>query len=153
MQKNLTQNIKIPMVGFGTYFIKDEDAQHLVHQAIRLGYRHVDTAEAYENERGVGLGIKAALEELGMFRDKIFVTTKLWPGNEAWGQPPKTYESTIESLNASLAKLQLDYVDLYLIHAPILQDKEAGAMGSSDRSAPTGQGESHWRKQLQQITH
>jgi 2,5-diketo-D-gluconate reductase A len=118
MEKNLTENIKIPMVGFGTYLIKDKDAQALVHQAIRLGYRHVDTAEAYENERGVGLGIKAALEELGIPREEIFVTTKLWPGNEAWGQPPKTYESTIESLNASLAKLQLDYIDLYLIHAP-----------------------------------
>jgi 2,5-diketo-D-gluconate reductase A len=123
MQKNLTQNIKIPMVGFGTYLIKDEDVQPLVHQAIRLGYRHVDTAEAYENERGVGLGIKAALEELGMSRDEIFVTTKLWPGNEAWGQPPKTYESTIESLNAGLAKLRLDYVDLYLIHAPFSKTK------------------------------
>jgi 2,5-diketo-D-gluconate reductase A len=108
----------MPTVGFGTYLIKDEDAQSLVHQAIRSGYRHVDTAEAYGNEKGVGLAIRAGLEELGMSRGGIFVTTKLWPGNEAWGQPPKTYESTIESLNASLGKLQLDYVDLYLIHAP-----------------------------------
>jgi 2,5-diketo-D-gluconate reductase A len=115
---NLTNIIKMPMVGFGTYLIKDEDAQSLVHQAILSGYRHVDTAEAYSNENGVGLGIKTALEELGISREEMFVTTKLWPGNEAWGQVPKTYESTIESLNASLEKLKLDYVDLYLIHAP-----------------------------------
>ena len=116
--RNLTKNIKMPIVGFGTYLIKDEDARSAVHQAIRSGYRHVDTAESYGNENGVGLGIKAGLEELAMSRDEIFVTTKLWPGNEAWGQPAKTYESTIESLYASLARLQLDYVDLYLIHAP-----------------------------------
>ena len=58
---------------------------------------------------------------MGISREEIFVTTKLFPGNEAWGRPSKTYESTIESLQASLAKLQLDYVDLYLIHAPFSQ--------------------------------
>jgi 2,5-diketo-D-gluconate reductase A len=116
-----TNNIKMPMVGFGTYLIQDEDVQSLVHQAIRSGYRHVDTAEAYGNENGVGLGIKTALDEFGISREEIFVTTKLWSGNEAWGQAPKTYESTIESLQASLVKLQLDYVDLYLIHAPFAQ--------------------------------
>ena len=115
---NRTNNIKMPLVGFGTYLIKDEDAQSIVYQAIRSEYRHVDTAEAYGNEKGVGLAVKAGLDELGMSRREIFVTTKLWPGNEAWDQPPKTYELSIESLNASLAKLQLDYVDLYLIHAP-----------------------------------
>lgn len=120
---NLTNNIKMPMVGFGTYLIQQEDAQSLVRQAIRLGYRHVDTAEAYGNENGVGVGIKTALEEVGLPREEIFVTTKLWPGNEAWGETPKTYDSTIESLQASLAKLQLDYVDLYLIHAPFPQTK------------------------------
>lgn len=118
MNIHLTPDITIPMVGFGTYLIKDGDSQSLVHQAIRSGYRHVDTAEVYGNEKGVGLGIEAGLEELSMSRDDIFVTTKLWPGNEARGQPPRTYESTIESLHASLAKLRLEYVDLYLIHAP-----------------------------------
>ena len=115
---NLTKNIKMPLVGFGTYLVPNEDAQSLVRQAIGLGYRHVDTAEAYGNENGVGLGIKTASAEFGISREEIFITTKLFPGNEAWGQPPKTYESTIESLQASLATLQLDYVDLYLIHAP-----------------------------------
>ncbi|MCB0034960.1 MAG: aldo/keto reductase, partial [Anaerolineales bacterium] len=81
---NLTNTIKMPMVGFGTYLIQDEDAQSLVQQAIHSGYRHVDTAEAYGNEHGVGLGIKTALEALEISREEIFVTTKLWPGNEAW---------------------------------------------------------------------
>lgn len=120
MQKNINLNndIKMPIVGFGTYLIEDEDAQALVHQAIRSGYRHIDTAEGYGNENGVGLGIKAGLADLGIARNELFVTTKLFPGNEAWGRPTKTYDATIASLNASLAKLQLDYVDLYLIHAP-----------------------------------
>ena len=119
MKMNLTKTIQIPVVGFGTYLINDKDAQSCVHQAIRSGYRHVDTAEAYGNKNGVGLAIKAGIEELGVSRDEIFVTTKLWPGNETWGQKPKTYDSTIEALNASLARLQIDYADLYLIHAPL----------------------------------
>lgn len=114
----LANGIKMPMVGFGTYLIQDEDAQSHVHQAIRLGYRHVDTAEAYGNENGVGAGIRTAAQAFGIPREEIFVTTKLWSGNEAWGHPPRTYDSTIESLNASLERLQLEYADLYLIHAP-----------------------------------
>jgi len=114
----LTDGIEIPSVGFGTYLIPNTEAEAAVSAAIGVGYRHVDTAEGYGNEQGVGAAIQASLKNHGLLRDDIFVTTKLWPGNPARGDTPKTKESTIDSLNASLARLQLDYVDLYLIHAP-----------------------------------
>lgn len=119
----LTANIEIPYVGFGTYLIADDDAAAAVSEAIRAGYRHIDTAEAYQNESGVGAGIRRALAAGDISRAELFVTTKLWPGNPAWGQPPKTTESTIASLGESLERLQLDYVDLYLIHAPFGRDE------------------------------
>ena len=67
---NLTNTIKMPMVGFGTYLIQDEDAQSLVRQAIRSGYRHVDTAEGYGNENGVGLGVKNSVRRVGNFKGR-----------------------------------------------------------------------------------
>src|SRR3954471_17163938 len=76
----LGNGIAIPFLGFGTYLIPDVDAEAAVDQAIRLGYRHVDTAEAYKNEAGVGAGIKRALQHGGVTRRDLFVTTKLWPG-------------------------------------------------------------------------
>ncbi len=118
MKIKLTKDIQMPAVGFGTYLISNEEAESVVHQAIRSGYRHVDTAEAYQNEQGAGSGIKAAMEELSLSREDIFVTTKLWSGNEAWGQAVKNYDTVLRSLDDSLNNLQLDYVDLYLVHAP-----------------------------------
>lgn len=123
MKMNLTETIEMPMVGFGTYLIKGKDATSSVQFAIRSGYRHVDTAESYGNEKEVGLGLKAGIDELGLSREQIFVTTKLWPGNAAWGQIPKTTETTIESLHASLGRLGLEYIDLYLIHAPFEKEQ------------------------------
>jgi len=108
----------IPKVGFGTWLITNQDAERAVYDAIKIGYRHIDTAEAYQNEEGVGRGLRTAIAELGISRQELFVTTKLWPGGGQLG-PAKTYETTMESCLASLAKLQLDYVDLYLIHAPV----------------------------------
>ncbi|TKC92738.1 aldo/keto reductase [Polyangium fumosum] len=114
----LGPDVKLPYLGFGTYLIPDREAASAVHEAIKAGYRHIDTAEFYGNEAGVGEGIRRALETEGLSRSDIFVTTKLWPGNAAWGQTPKTTETTISSLDESLGRLGLDYVDLYLIHAP-----------------------------------
>jgi 2,5-diketo-D-gluconate reductase A len=121
--RTLTADIEIPYLGFGTYLIADHDVAAAVSEAIRAGYRHIDTAEGYGNESGVGAGIKRALEAEGLSRNDLFVTTKLWPGNPAWGQPAKTTESTVTSLDKSLERLGLDHVDLYLIHAPYERDQ------------------------------
>ncbi len=114
----LRNEIEMPTVGFGTYLIDNDRAEAAVTAALAAGYRHIDTAEAYRNEQGVGAAVRAVLAAEAASRDDLFITTKLWPGNPAWGMPSKTYETTIESLEASLDRLQLDHVDLYLIHAP-----------------------------------
>ncbi|RYG89225.1 aldo/keto reductase [Loktanella sp. IMCC34160] len=119
----LNADTEIPAVGFGTYLISDEDAPSAVAAAIAAGYRHIDTASGYRNEGGVGEGIRRALAADGLTRGDIFVTTKLWPGNPAWGDAPKDAEQTISECEASLARLGLDYVDLYLIHAPYGGDR------------------------------
>ena len=109
---------RLPMVGFGTYLIADADAADAVAAAIAAGYRHIDTAAGYRNEAGVGEGIRRGMADNGLGRGDIFVTTKLWPGNAAWGDPPKGYDETVAAFEASRAALGLDHVDLYLIHAP-----------------------------------
>ena len=119
----LNAETSIPAVGFGTYLISNEDAENAIRAAITTGYRHIDTASGYRNEETVGAGIKTGLETEGLSRDDLFVTAKLWPGNPAWGDTPKTGAQTIEECNASLSRLGLDYVDLYLIHAPYGGDK------------------------------
>ncbi|WP_370321571.1 aldo/keto reductase [Oricola sp.] len=114
----LNENVSIPAVGFGTYLISSEDAPEVIQTAIECGYRHIDTASGYRNETAVGEGIQAGLASTGLSRSDIFVTAKLWPGNSAWGDAPKTHEQTLAECDASLERLGLDYVDLYLIHAP-----------------------------------
>jgi len=114
----LNDETTIPAVGLGTYLIEDDQVAEVVKTAIGIGYRHVDTAAGYGNEVGVGNGVRAALDAFGLERSDIFVTTKFWPGNPAWGDDLKSKDQTIEECNASLKRLGLDYVDLYLIHAP-----------------------------------
>lgn len=121
--RTLAGGVEIPYLGFGTYLIPDGEAAAAVAEAIRAGYRHIDTAEGYENESGVGAGIRQALKSESLARSDLFVTTKLWPGNPAWGQAAKGTESTVASLYASLERLGLDYVDLYLIHAPFEREQ------------------------------
>lgn len=114
----LNKDTAIPAVGFGTYLISNDDAEGAIMSAIAAGYRHIDTASGYRNEESVGAGIRNGLEAEGLSRTELFVTAKLWPGNPAWGDAPKTGTQTIAECNASLSRLGLDYVDLYLIHAP-----------------------------------
>lgn len=123
MQLTLNHDVQMPMIGFGTYLIPNDEVQPAVLAALRAGYRHIDTAEAYGNEEGVGEAIQAGRQELGLSREDVFVTTKLYPGNAAWGQPVKSYQGTIDSLEQSLANLQMEYVDLYLIHAPLAKEE------------------------------
>lgn len=120
---NYANETPIPMVGFGTYLIPDDDARQWVYQALQTGYRHIDTAEGYRNETGVGLGLADGMKKLGLLRSDLFLTTKLWPGNQNWGETPKTYQGTKDALQASLDRLALEYVDLYLIHAPFSPDQ------------------------------
>ncbi len=109
--------LAMPLVGFGTYQLSVEQAEVCVQEALKAGFRHIDSAEAYNNEEGTGKGIKAA----GIPRDELFITTKLFPGYQPWGAPEKNQAQTIATLKRQLHQLQLEYVDLYLIHAPLAE--------------------------------
>ncbi len=117
----LNDGTEIPRVGFGTYQLSDANARKLVQTAIELGYRHIDTAERYGNETGVGAAINATIQRRLVRREDLFVTTKLWPYRAQ--DTPQTKGSTIASLKASLSRLRTDYVDLYLIHAPLCPEQ------------------------------
>jgi 2,5-diketo-D-gluconate reductase A len=104
----LNDGRSIPQVGLGVYKVADSAAEELVAGALGSGYRHIDTATLYRNERGVGAGVRAS----GVPREEIFVTTKVW--NDEQGR-----ENTLRAFDTSLAELGLDYVDLYLIHWPM----------------------------------
>ncbi|MCL5666685.1 MAG: aldo/keto reductase [Patescibacteria group bacterium] len=104
----LNNKTSIPIIGLGTWQSQEgEQVENAVVWALQAGYRHIDTAKAYNNEEGVGRGIKKS----GIPREEIFVTTKLW--NEDQG-----YDSTLKAIDESLKRLGLDYVDLYLVHWP-----------------------------------
>ncbi|MBS1476452.1 MAG: aldo/keto reductase [Acholeplasmatales bacterium] len=103
----LSNGVKIPAVGFGTWQISNDDVVDACITALEAGYRHIDTALAYNNEKGVSQAIKKS----GLKREDLFITTKL-PAQF------KGYDECLKYFNESLANLETDYIDLYLIHAP-----------------------------------
>ena len=104
----LNNGVEIPILGFGVFQITDPaECERSVVDAIHTGYSHIDTAASYQNEEAVGRGIKQS----GVAREKLFITTKLWIQRTG-------YEGTISAFENSLKRLQLDYIDLYLIHQP-----------------------------------
>ena len=103
----LSNGVEIPKLGLGTWFISNDDVAQAVKDAATIGYRHIDTAQAYRNESGVGDGIRAC----GVKREDMFVTTKL-------AAEVKSYEKTVSSIDGSLKTTGLDYIDMMLIHSP-----------------------------------
>ena len=103
----LNDGYQIPVLGYGVYQISNQEVERCVYDAIQVGYRHIDTAQGYKNELGVGNGIKQS----GINRDELFITTKVWVDNFG-------YEKTKQSLDESLKRLQTNYIDLVLIHHP-----------------------------------
>lgn len=103
----LNDGNRIPQLGFGVWRLEEADAPKVVGAAIDAGYRHIDTAQGYENEAGVGQAIAQASVE----REELFVTSKLRNGHQG-------YDSALRSLDESLERLKLDYLDLFLIHWP-----------------------------------
>ncbi len=118
---------RIPAVGLGTWDLRRGTCVRMVEQALRLGYRHIDTAEMYGNEREVGEGLRSS----GISRDDVFITTKVWPDNLA----PADFE---RATNESLARLRLSAVDLLLIHWPSPRIPLAETMGALCRMKQAG---------------
>ena len=108
----LNNDVRIPIIGFGVFRIADgEEVEKCVQNALKFGYRLIDAALIYKNEKGVGNAIRNS----GIPREEIFVTTKLWNTDHG-------YESTLKAIDTSLDNLGLSYVDLYLIHWPTASD-------------------------------
>ncbi|QKS70812.1 aldo/keto reductase [Paenalkalicoccus suaedae] len=103
----LNNGLKMPQLGYGVWQVPDEDAAEAVKNALEVGYRSIDTAMIYQNEKGVGQAIK----ESEVPREELFITTKVWNSDQG-------FDNTLKAFDASLERLGLDYVDLYLIHWP-----------------------------------
>lgn len=103
----LNNGVQMPMVGYGVFQISDEDTEHCVLEAIKVGYRLIDTAQSYANETGVG----NAIAKCGVDRTELFITTKVWLSNYG-------YEKAKISVLESMRKLQVEYLDLVLLHQP-----------------------------------
>lgn len=106
----LNNGVKMPILGYGTYQIPQNEAQRCVEDAISVGYRLIDTAQAYFNEEGIGAALKTAMKG-GVKRDELFIETKLWISHA-------NEKDALKAFDASLKKLGVDYIDLYIIHQP-----------------------------------
>ena len=103
----LNNGVIMPILGYGVYQVSNEECERCVLDAVSVGYRSIDTAQAYGNEEAVGNAVK----KCGVSRNELFITTKVWVSNGG-------YENAKKSLRESLSKLQTDYIDLVLIHQP-----------------------------------
>ncbi len=103
----MNNSVEMPVLGYGVYQVDPAECERCVLDAISVGYRSIDTAQAYHNEEGVG----NAIEKCGVTRSELFITTKVWISNAG-------YEKAKASISESLKKLKTDYIDLLLIHQP-----------------------------------
>lgn len=137
----LSNRVTIPALGLGTWFIDDDDAAQAVRTAIALGYRQIDTAQAYGNERGVGEGLRTA----DVAREDIFVTSKL-------AAEIKDHDSAVAAIRESLERMGLEYLDLMLIHAPQpWNDYRGGDYSEGNRQAWRALEEAHAEGTLRAI--
>ncbi|MFE1453271.1 aldo/keto reductase [Streptomyces olivaceoviridis] len=137
----LSHGVEIPKLGLGTWFIDDDKAPDAVRAAVEIGYRNIDTAQAYGNERGVGEGVRTS----GVPRDELFVSTKL-------AAEIKDYDQALAAIDGSLAKLGLDHVDLMLIHSPQpWDDFRGGDYAHGNREAWRALEEAHQAGKIRSI--
>ncbi|WP_157274722.1 aldo/keto reductase [Paenibacillus barengoltzii] len=109
----LNNGVQMPWLGLGVFKAKEgEEVVQAVKAAIRAGYRSIDTASAYRNEEGVCQGVREALQENGLQREDVFITSKVWNSDQG-------FETTLKSFDDSLKRLGLDYLDLFLVHWPV----------------------------------
>ncbi|GGC94099.1 aldo/keto reductase [Tersicoccus solisilvae] len=137
----LSNDITIPKLGLGTWFIDDDEAAQTVREAVQIGYRNIDTAQAYGNEAGVGEGVRTS----SVPRAELFVSTKL-------AAEIKDYDEATAAIDASLAKLDIDYIDLMLIHAPQpWDDFRGGDYSEGNRQAWRALEEAHRAGKIRSI--
>lgn len=137
----LANRVEIPKLGLGTWFIDDDKAADAVKAAVEIGYRNIDTAQAYGNERGVGEGIRAS----GVARDELFVSTKL-------AAEIKDYGGAVAAIDQSLETLSIGYIDLMLIHAPQPWDNfRGGDYAEGNREAWRALEEAHQAGKIRAI--
>ncbi|AXK45692.1 aldo/keto reductase [Brachybacterium saurashtrense] len=139
--RTLAGGVEIPTLGLGTWFIDDDKVADAVRAAVEIGYRNIDTAQAYGNERGVGEGVRTA----SVPREELFVSTKL-------AAEIKDYDQAVAAIDESLRTMGLDYIDLMLIHAPQpWQDFRGGDYADGNRQAWRALEEAHRAGKLRAI--